>query len=227
MSWAVRGAGAVDARGLIRTASARVAWGDGGLKVGRSLRWKRCFEAPFPTFRRLDPLSQLVCLAAEAAGPGVLGDLRPDAALLLGTAWGCLAADVEFAASLAPERDVAPAVFPYTLPSTCLGEVALRHGLRGPTVCQSLELDDPTCGGALLAEALALEQDGASAALVVWGDAVPAAVAEGRGIEPRLTACALLVGPGGPAPGLPSLAKLVEVADPAGRVADALWEASA
>jgi len=229
VSWAVRGAAAVDAHGLRGTAPVDVRWGEDGLTPGRRLRWRRCFEAPFPTFRRLDPLSQVVCLAAEATGvAAILGDAAPEVAVVLGTAWGCLAADVEFAASLTPGRDVAPAVFPYTLPSTCLGEVALRHGLRGPTLCLSLDEDDPLAAAEVLAEALALEADGAAAgALVVWADAVPPNVAALRGLAPEVRATAALLGAGPAASGLPSLQALAAAADPARRLAESLLEAGA
>lgn len=103
------------------------------------------------TFRRLDHLSQLVVLAGEAAGLQrvIPAAWRDDTALLFETTLGCLDADLQFAHSLGTGMPKG-ALFPYTLPSTCLGELALRHGLRGASTCLSIV---PAESGAALAEA--------------------------------------------------------------------------
>jgi 3-oxoacyl-(acyl-carrier-protein) synthase len=91
------------------------------------------------TFRRLDATSRALVLAAEAAGIAAVLARVPavaarDVGLVFETTLGSLDSDLAFAASLGAGMPDGPA-FAYTLPSTCLGELALRHGLRGPTVC--------------------------------------------------------------------------------------------
>lgn len=103
------------------------------------------------TFRRLDHLSRLVVLAGEAAGLQrvIPAEWRDDTALLFESTLGCLDADLRFARSLEAGLPEGP-IFPYTLPSTCLGELALRHGLRGVSNCLPIL---PAEAGAALAEA--------------------------------------------------------------------------
>ena len=121
------------------------------------------FDKPFPDFRRLDPLSRFVCLAVEAIGE----DFPTRTALVLATSAGCLHADRKFAASL--ETIPSAGVFPYTLPSTCLGDVAIRHKIMGPVLC----LTTPLRKEALAEAQLLLDMDEADAAIVCTGDVVP------------------------------------------------------
>jgi hypothetical protein len=151
-------AGVVDSLGVAGTGGTTAAW-PGEFGLGR-LPW--VFERPFPEFRRFDPLTQQVCLAVEALGDG----FEPGTALVLGTSRGCLDADLKFAASL--EDFPNPAVFPFTLPSTCLGVVAIRHRITGPVLCLSTAPGDRAQAAD---EALRLLAFGdADAAIVVSGD---------------------------------------------------------
>ncbi len=224
----ILGAGAVDARGVVGTAGARLPWAEAGLDPER-LRWRACFpDAPFPTFRRLDPLAQRACLAVEAAGSHLLGDAaaRVETALVLGTAFGCLSVDLAFAASLAPGQDPAPALFPYTLPSTCLGEVALRHRLRGPTACHGVAPGDEA--EALREAALRIEEGEARAAVVILGDALSPAAAAAAGLPDSPPLAALLLAAAGEAArAAPPLSALRAARHAAQVVADALWEGTA
>ncbi len=229
---AVIGAGALDERGLVgvgpdgaRSLVPASALGD---LDGARLRWSACFPTrAFPTFRRLDPLAQRASLALEAAGAAALAPaLRAETALLLGTAFGCLAADLAFADSLA--SDPSPAVFPYTLPSTCLGELALRHGLRGPTL--ALVTAPGGEGEALREAALWLAAGEAAAAVVVLGDALPAPALARSGEPASPALAALLLAPAGSgeaAPALPTPSALWDAPRPAAALADALWRAAA
>ena len=62
----------------------------------------------------------------DSITPGeAASELARRTALVLGTSYGCLHSDVCFARGLEPGGTLRPAVFPYTLPSTCLGEVAI------------------------------------------------------------------------------------------------------
>ena len=67
----IRGAGAVDRRGVAGTTGTRASWTELGVDpLADKLPWKPLFDAPFPHFRHLDPLSRALCIAAEAAGFG-------------------------------------------------------------------------------------------------------------------------------------------------------------
>ena len=131
--------GVVDARGVAGTSGVCREWADLGVEPpGRGGTFRELFSRPDPTFRRLDRASRTLVLATEAAGlQRVLGlAARDDTALVVETERGSLDTDLRFAASL-DDGVVDGPLFAYTLPSTCLGEVALRHGLRGPTLCIS------------------------------------------------------------------------------------------
>lgn len=89
--------------------------------------WNALFPAPCPRFGRMDDLSRLALIAVELLGlnlpdPDQLG-------VILQTHTGSLATDKRFLASLSPS------VFTYTLPSTAIGELCIRHRLRGPVLC--------------------------------------------------------------------------------------------
>lgn len=176
----------VDATGLRSSHGRRTTWESVEQDpVAGSIRFKPLFDAPMPEFRRLDILSRILVIATEACLP--LPQPGADTALVFGTEFGCLAADQRFEASLHRPGFLEPRVFPYTLPSTCLGEIAIRHGLQGPTLCLS---HGPGEEHTALAEASALlTSRAATSALVVAGDWAP-------GHKTR--AAALLLGDPGP-----------------------------
>lgn len=96
------------------------------------------------TFRRIDYPSRALVLACEAAGlDSVLSVAqRNQTAVCVETALGSLTTDIDFQRSL--DEDVVQAsIFPYSLTSTSLGEVALRYKLMGPTVSVSVLDDEP------------------------------------------------------------------------------------
>jgi 3-oxoacyl-(acyl-carrier-protein) synthase len=148
--------GSVDRDRIAGSGALHRAWRDLGIAApgdGRSFR--AAFGRSDETYRRLDPASRMLVLACEAAGlDRVLGaEQRENTALVVATTIGCLDADRQFAQS-----------FPYTLPSTCLGEVALRHGLRGISICLSVA---PGETGTAVAEAVRLLAAGETATAVV------------------------------------------------------------
>jgi hypothetical protein len=163
--------GALDARGLAGSALAPRDFGAGGLAA---LRWKTLFALPYPNYRHLDLFGRCICLATEAAGIARVlpQEQRRDTALVLATRLGCLQSDLDFAQSLQAGQRVSPAVFPYTLPSTCLGELAIRHRLQGPLLCLMPGAQDPRSGERIgLVEARRLVAGGeARAAVVCLGD---------------------------------------------------------
>ena len=86
----------------------------------------------YPKFYKMDPLSRLGFLAAEA----LLRDLpianRYDSAqvaLILANSSGSLDTDMRYAETV--KTMASPALFVYTLPNIVSGEICIRHGIRG------------------------------------------------------------------------------------------------
>ena len=144
--------GAVDGRGVAGVGGVSASWSD--LEAdppGNARTYRRLFDKQDETFRRLDRQSRAIVLAAEACGVSrVLSSAqREEAGLLAETSHGSIEADLRFVSSL-NKGLVEAAIFPYVLQSTCIGDVALRHGLNGPMVCLSV---DANCRGETLREA--------------------------------------------------------------------------
>lgn len=164
----------LDSVGVRGSAGACDSWQDLGVDPARGeVAWKRLFASPFRGFRRLDITSGMFVIAVEGLGLDALDeDVRRSTALVLASSTGCLAADLRFEASLRSPTGIKPAVFPYTLPSTCLGEVAIRHKLMGPTLCVSVDAGEERQGVDAARELLRAGE--ALAAVVLLGDWVPA-----------------------------------------------------
>ncbi|HTE05930.1 MAG TPA: hypothetical protein VK824_07020, partial [Planctomycetota bacterium] len=132
--------GVVDGRGVRGSSGVRGEWHAPGVPpLGTGRTFRALFGRGDPTLRRLDRASRALVFAAEAAGIADLvpRDARDGTALVLQTALGCLDADLRFAAC-APGAGGAATLFPGTLPSAALGELALRYGWRGPATCLSI-----------------------------------------------------------------------------------------
>ena len=170
----ITAAAVVDESGVRGSAGTRATWRETGLDpVAGRVRWKPIFGTSLVEFRRLDITSRMFLIAAEACGieTQVAAEHRETTALVLATSTGCLAADQRFEKSLHIDKGIEPAVFPYTLPSTCLGELAIRYRLRGPSICLSIEAGDER-QGLDVASAL-LRTSEASLAVVLLGDWAP------------------------------------------------------
>jgi 3-oxoacyl-[acyl-carrier-protein] synthase II len=207
--------GAVDRIGFAGTSGVSKRWSELGLDpLADKLRWKALFPAPFPDFRHLDRLSKMLCIAAESAGltPRVP---PPDdyTALLFASAHGCLDSDWRFEQSLGSADGTAAGLFPYTLSSTCLGAVAIRYGLRGPTLSLSTP---PGQEGRAIREAAELVARGEAARCVLFlGDWVAADATRSLQIESRALLVALVLEPGDPgASSWPAVSELLRVPDP-------------
>jgi len=143
-----------------------------------ALRWNTVSDAPFDRFGRLDALSKLVLVAAEMTGlpPAPGGAGQPEMAVCLGTRCGSLGADLDFLRSIAAPGGASPALFSYTLPSTAIGEAAIRYRLAGPNLCL---LAGAESGWLAFWEGLELVSSGeAAGCLCLGGDALPPAAAE-------------------------------------------------
>lgn len=145
--------GIVDEVGIFGTRGTCATWESLEMSApGTGKTMKLLFDKADPTFRRIDMLARSLVLACEAADlEGVLTtEQRMDASICIETNLGAIATDVDFASSLDDEC-VHAGIFPYSLTSTSLGEVALRYKLRGATVSMSVQADD---AGESLREAL-------------------------------------------------------------------------
>ena len=88
-------------------------------------------ETDYPKFFKMDNLSKLSFLAADLLLKDQAADGTNNTALLFANASSSLDTDVKYNDSIA-DRDnyyPSPAVFVYTLPNICMGEISIRHKL--------------------------------------------------------------------------------------------------
>lgn len=145
------------------------------------------------TFRRIDFPARALVLACEAAGVDeVLSEAqRAETAICVETELGSLTTDVDFQRSL--RDDVVQAgIFPYSLTSTSLGEVALRYQLRGPTL--SISVLDRTPGEGLREAIRMLESGDAPFVVAGCADAAREAAA---GFDAEMRAVVAVLAPSG------------------------------
>lgn len=160
----------------------RVTWHEAGAKDLFKVAWRKVSDVPFERFGRLDPLSKCVCIAVEMLGlqPAGVGCGHDDTAVVLGTNYGCLDADLAFIRSLEQTGGGSPQLFTYTLPSMAIGEVAIRHAITGPNLCILAGSESPL---ATLREGMGMIAEGeASRCLCVSAEAVSRAAA--AAVEP-------------------------------------------
>lgn len=145
------GCGICDDLGVAGTRPVGGTWQELGASppgTGRTVR--TLFGREDATFRRIDMPAKALVMACGAAGlDQVLPEhVREQTAICIETDVGSLVTDLAFAESLGDEC-VHAGIFPYSLTSTCLGEIALRYGLRGPTVSMSVRRGISVPGAAL------------------------------------------------------------------------------
>lgn len=94
------------------------------------------FDEPYPYFRRLDGYSRLgvaaIAFALKDAGLSGWTEKR-NIGVIAATVYGSLGTDIDFYDTVMPHSGLStsPALFPYTLPNSFLGEAAIRFGLTG------------------------------------------------------------------------------------------------
>ena len=97
-----------------------------------ALNWGALFQSETSRFGRMDLLSRLGLMAVELLGAGsetMTPEQRDAVGVCVETRSGCTATDARFL-----QKPLA-SVFAYTLPSTVLGEICIRHRFRGPVLC--------------------------------------------------------------------------------------------
>lgn len=144
----VRAASFLDRGGFGRTGTGRMPWPEPqALALGgdpSTVAWPAFFDAPCPRFGRMDALAKLGVMAVELLGidfAALPGGVRETLGVCIETRDGAIASDRKFL------QTASPTVFTYTLPSTVIGEICIRHRLHGPVLC--LMAAEPGGRGAL------------------------------------------------------------------------------
>lgn len=92
----------------------------------------KALEVNYPKFFKMDRLSKLAFLGADM----LLRDLNPqvenNVALVLSNKSSSLDTDISYQESISDRENYfpSPAVFVYTLPNICIGEISIRHQLK-------------------------------------------------------------------------------------------------
>ncbi len=137
-------------------------------------------------FGRLDSVCQLGLAAVEALGIDFASQPRDQVGICVATDNGSLSTDVEYWRRRNEPGGASPSLFVYTLPSMVIGEIAIRHGLTGPTLCLMGGSD-----GLLTEAADMLRRDEATACICVYCDVVSALAAETIHLPATARACAV------------------------------------
>lgn len=93
----------------------------------------KVLEVNYPKFFKMDGLSKLAFLAAELLLKSEIDPQKENnIALLFANKSSSLDTDVKYQESIADKQNYfpSPAVFVYTLPNICLGEISIRHQLK-------------------------------------------------------------------------------------------------
>ena len=141
-----------------------------------------------PRFGRLDLLSRLSLLAVESLRFDFSSLPSDRVGICLVVRAGSLSTDIEYWSGRDNPGGPSPLLFTYTLPSSALGEIAIRYRLTGPVLCL------------VGAEALAmsegrdlLERDECDAIVCVFCDAITEAASAMIGGVPSAVARATLL----------------------------------
>ena len=93
-------------------------------------------DGSYPSSRRMDKYSRLgmtaIALALQDAGLDVWTEKR-NIGIITSTEYGCLNTDFDYFDTVLPDDGIgaSPGLFSYTLPSSFMGDVAIRFGLTG------------------------------------------------------------------------------------------------
>lgn len=93
----------------------------------------RNFDMQYPKFFKMDTLSKLAFLGSELLlSPIISTEKENNIALVLANKSSSLDTDVKYQESISDKENYfpSPAVFVYTLPNICLGEISIRHQLK-------------------------------------------------------------------------------------------------
>ena len=91
------------------------------------------FDINYPKFFKMDGLSKLAFLGSELLLKKEIGETKENnIALVFSNKSSSLDTDAKYQKSISDKENYfpSPAVFVYTLPNICLGEICIRHQLR-------------------------------------------------------------------------------------------------
>lgn len=118
--------GTISRNGIVIFSEKDLAFADFSKKAYKTL------QINYPKFFKMDNLSKLAFLASEV----ILGNLpqeeKKDIALVFANKSASLDTDIKHQESIDDSENYypSPAVFVYTLPNICLGEISIRHQLQ-------------------------------------------------------------------------------------------------
>ncbi len=136
--------------------------------------FRQCYKAlgmDYPKFHKMDPAAKLAVLVAEpvlrvARERGA--DLSGGTAMLVLSRSGSSASDMEHWQVRQSTGLAGPAIFVYTLPNIGAGEITIRHGMHGPSLCLMTDAPDDPAGPQ--AAAMLLRDPGVRWLVCVWAD---------------------------------------------------------
>jgi 3-oxoacyl-(acyl-carrier-protein) synthase len=139
-------------------------------------------------FGRMDLLSQLTLLSVELLGVDFEAMDRSRIGVCLAVNAGSLPTDIEYWKGRNDVGGPSPTLFAYTLPSSAIGEIAIRYRLTGPNLC-FVGTDEM-----LMREARDLiKGKEADACVCIASNVVTAAAAQVIGSQPKAEARAVLL----------------------------------
>jgi 3-oxoacyl-[acyl-carrier-protein] synthase II len=110
--------------------------GDPPEKQTPDIPWSALFDAPDRQFSRMDAYSRIGLAAAVFAMRDARLDMNEhlNMGIVAATQNGCLQSDKDFFSTVLAGRGTtaSPTLFAYTLPSSFIGEIAIRLGITGP-----------------------------------------------------------------------------------------------
>ncbi|MBF4471231.1 MULTISPECIES: 3-oxoacyl-ACP synthase [Flavobacterium] len=100
--------------------------------AGFSKKGYQHFEINYPKFFKMDNLSKLAFLGAELLLATAENSAESNTALVFANKSSSLDTDVKHQNSISDSENYypSPAVFVYTLPNICLGEISIKHQLK-------------------------------------------------------------------------------------------------
>jgi len=112
---------------------------------GTSKQFKEIFLSlgiDYPKFYKMDMLSKLAFLAVEFIKNE--GFSEKETAVILANVHSTIDVDSKYLKSIDPDNYFPnPAQFVYTLPNVMIGEISIRHNIKGESVFLSTESKDP------------------------------------------------------------------------------------
>jgi hypothetical protein len=125
----------------------------------------------YPKFHKMDRYARLAVLASEPLYRRLReggADIANAVGLITVNRSASAATDIEHWEPVSRGESASPAVFVYTLPNTGAGEITIRHGAFGPSIC--LVSERPDCDLLLTIVGDMVNAQGVQHVIVGWAD---------------------------------------------------------